>query len=233
MLLCALLSGCGDRLRQPAVLTAPYGEARVWAVAPFANESGVSTVATDRVADLFTEEAQQVHGLDTIPVNRVIRAMRTQNLSSIQTAAEASALISVLGVDGLLVGTVTAYDPYRPPRLGLAVQLYTQPRSSYDAGLDARDFTRSTTGNVSAADFGPPRVVSQSAGVFDASNHETLARLAAYADGRSEPGGAYGADVYLVDMELYTQFVSHQLIYDLLRTEEVRLSSAATDKTTR
>ena len=62
----------------------------------------------------------------------------------------------------------------------------------------------------------PLRVMAQAAGVYDARNHQTLGWIEAYASGRTEPGEPFGTDVYLMDMELYTQFVSYRLIHDLL-----------------
>jgi hypothetical protein len=41
----ALAAGCGSRLKEPAQLASPYAGVQLWAVAPFANESGVSPTA--------------------------------------------------------------------------------------------------------------------------------------------------------------------------------------------
>ena len=78
-----------------------------------------------------------------------------------------------------------------------------------------------------AGEIGPPRPVAQAAGVFDAANHQTLKWLDAYARGRAEPDSAYGQEIYLVRMDLYTQFVCHRLLGELLAQERARLSAAA------
>ncbi len=80
VVLSAALSGCGARLTDPTTLVSPVGGARLWGVAPFANESGTSVVNTPQIADAFMHEAQQVEGIDVIPVNRVIHAMRDLGL---------------------------------------------------------------------------------------------------------------------------------------------------------
>ena len=220
-----VFSGCShQRLHDPLKLTSPYPEPQLWAVAPFGNESGVTLVETYRIADMFTEQVQQVQGLDSIPVNRVIEAMRLLDLERVETTRDASTLMRVLGVDALMVGTVTAFDPYMPPKLGIAIQLFhNDARASY-SDLDPRALARAPTDQPVPGASKPIRPISQAAGIFEASNHETLKWLKEYARGRTLPDSAYGSDIYLVSMELYTQFVSFRLMHDLLALEHSRLS---------
>ena len=77
-------TGCtGPSLTTPTVLSSPVGHRRLWAVAPFSNESGVSTMDPYRIADAFTQQLEQVRGIDTVAVNRVVSAMRSIKLQSI------------------------------------------------------------------------------------------------------------------------------------------------------
>ena len=212
-LVCGLaLSGCSARLKPPTALTAPYPPPKLWAVVPF------------HIADWFTEQLQQVQGIDTVPVNRVIVAMRRLGMPEAATPADIRQLANALGVDGVIIGTVTAYDPYPPLMLGAAIQLFETTPHNRLRGFDPQELTRSPRGTVSPGDLGSAGPVAQAAGVFDATNHQTLSWLKKYAAGRSEPQGAYGQDIYLVSMELYTQFVSYRLIHDLLAFEQARLT---------
>ena len=223
MFVCVLLlSGCTARLKRPTSLAAPYQEQQLWAVLPFANESGVSIIDPYNMADLFTQELQQVQGIDTVPVNRVILAMRQLGMQGASSAAHVRQLANVLDVDGIVIGTITAYDPYPPVKLGAAVQLFQTSRNRRDT-FDPRELTRSPRGTASPDDLVPNGPVAQAAGVFDAANHKTLAWLKHYSAGRSEPKGAFGRDIYLVSMDSYTQFVSFRLIHDLLQSEQARL----------
>jgi hypothetical protein len=228
----ALLAACAascqqpERLHHPSLLRAPYAGQRLWAVVPPANESGVSFVDTARIADAIGEQIESVDGLHAVPVNRTIAAMRDAGLEFIRTPGEAMALLNVLGADGLVTGTVTVYDPYRPPRLGLAVQLFARDMPA--AGeLDPVALSRSPQGEIAPAAYGSTQPVAQVAEVFDAANHRTLAWLREYAAGRSEPRSAYGADIYLVSMDLYTQFVGHRLVRGLLDQEQLRAGAMA------
>lgn len=225
-----LASGCGHKLKQPDVLASPYPGVRLWAVAPLANESGVSAVDAYRVADLFTQQVQQVDGINTVPVNRVVLAMRHAGLEAVGSSADAMQLIHLLEVDALVVGTVTAWDPYPPPTLGMAVLLFARS-GDHASGVDPRELVRATSSDVAPGELGPPGAIAQAAGIFDGRNNETLAWLEAFATGRIEPDEPFGADVYLMDMELYTQFVSYRLIRDLLGFEQRRLTPVEDEET--
>lgn len=226
-----LLCGCSlfkEKLHPPLALASPYERRQLWAVAPFANESGISIVKPDRIADVMAEQAEEIEGIDTVPVNRVILGMRRLEMRSINSPADATALMNALGVDGLIVGTVTAYDPYPPPKFGAAVQLYRRDMPRNGSRVDPVALTRSSRERVSPGELPANGPIARASGVFDAKNHQTLMQLNEYAVGRTQPGAAYGSNVYLVNMELYTQFVAYRLLHDLLDTERARLNPPAT-----
>lgn len=220
------LSACdffAPKLHPPGALAAPYHQRQVWAVAPFTNESGVSVVAGDRIADAFTAEAEAIDGIDTIPVNRVIAAMRRLNMPAVNTPAQARTLLNTLGADGLIVGTVTVYDPYQPPKFGAAIALFTGEAATAKA-IDPVRITRAATDDVSQGAMPNANAPSsQASGIFDAANHQTLTWLNDYSAGRSPPDGAFGERIYLYRMDLYTQFAAYRLLHDLLDGERARL----------
>ena len=217
----------------PLMLEAPYETPRLWAVAPFGNETGSAGIETDHLTDLFIEQAQQVYGIDAVPLNRVIGAMRTMELPGIRTPADAHLLMNGLGVDGLIVGTITAYDPYQPPKLGVAIQLYLNPDRFRDGRFDPNALYNESTGQANISDPALHLPVAQAAGVFDASNHLTQYWIDDYARGRTTPDSAYGTDIYLVSMDLYTQFVSFRLLNDLLLAERARVHGLASTESSR
>ncbi len=220
-------SGCTyrSRLTTPMGLESPVGHTRLWAVIPFTIESGVSTVDSYRVADAFTQQLEQVRGIDTVAVNRVVHAMRTAEIRAVATPAQAIQLMDFLEVDAIVVGTITTFDPYPPPTLGMAVQVFSRGSRPGGQSLDTHALTRAQSDdNVAMGSLGGAYATAQAAGVFDSRNHTTLALLREYAAGRTEPDSPFGTEVYLVNIELYTQFVSYWLIHDLLNFERSRLS---------
>src|SRR5438270_1998283 len=102
----------------------PYGVERgtrlpglrrqAWAVAPVLNLSGEKAVDPILQADLLYQQLQQVEGLTVIPVNRTAEAMAALHWDKIQSEQQAAIVCEMLGCDGLIVATVTAYDPYNP-----------------------------------------------------------------------------------------------------------------------
>jgi hypothetical protein len=168
-----------------------------------------------------------VDGINAIPVNRVVLAMRHAGIDAVGSAADAMQLAQMLDVDALVVGTVTAWEPYPPPTMGMAVLLFAGTTDRAKGQMDPRELVRAPAGDVAPGELGPPGAIAQAAGVFDARNHQTLAWLEAFATGRTEPEEPFGTEVYLMDMELYTQFVSFRLIHDLLGFEQRRMTPVA------
>jgi hypothetical protein len=105
----------------------------------------------------------------------------------------------LLKCDALIVPTITAYDPYNPPKLGAALQLFqATPEANGNAGK-------------------PPAVFFQAVGMFDAANGSVRARCLSYASGRNDPRSPLGPNEYLENMERYCGFVYDELAADLLR----------------
>lgn len=228
--LVSLIPACQKpRLEPPITLQSPYPQRELWAVAPFANESGVSLVDRYAVADTFTRQVQQINGVETVPVNRVLQAMRQLGMTSIESQLDAAVLMNVLNADAIIVGTVTAWDPYRPPVMGAAIEMYRNDNARRVA-IDPINISRSTHGEPAVGELSPGPTA-QAAGVFDANNHQTLHWLDEYAHGRVDPDSAYGRDIYLVNMEMYTQFVSFRLLNDLLEHERFRLMPTVVEAT--
>ena len=122
------LSGCSSSPppygteRQLAV---PGTHRQTWAVAPVLDLSG-QQVDPLLQADLVYQQLQTVHGLTVIPVNRVVEVFVGLQIGKIQSEQQAQLVCELLGCDGLLVTTVTAFDPYNPPKVGASMQLFAR-----------------------------------------------------------------------------------------------------------
>lgn len=214
---------CTPKAKIATAIHAPYYQDQIWAVAPFMNESGISTIRVDAIADSFAEQAQHVKGINVVPVNRVILAMTQLKMKVVSTVAEAEQLLSILNVDGLILGSITAYDPYSPPTLGIAIQLYMAPDVRFTK-TQPDDVVRAPSDQwMGSMQVMPHNPVAQAAGVFDAIDNRTIQEVKQYAESRHISTGAYGTSIYLVSMDLYTEFVAHRLINELLSNEKKRL----------
>lgn len=232
-----IMGGCAltksrDELSPPGVIVAPYDAGSgdvLWAVIPPLNESGTSIADQSAIGDAIVAAAQGVRGVRCLPLNRSTDALRALELTNgIESSGDAFRLAEYLGVDAVLVGSITAYDPYDPPVLGLALALYARPGSmaqTTQAKLDTRALTMAFTdfGSLSGLSFAgePVSVVSEH---LDARNHEVQFAVRAYAEGRSDQRSALRWRIYLASMDLYTQFAAHHSIGRLIDQEWLRLA---------
>jgi hypothetical protein len=236
LLIAAPLTGCASRkpeLTPPMALTSPYDTSHgevLWGVVPLRNESGTTLADILALTDKVVAAAAQVRGVRALPVNRTIATMRALNMTQLASPADAKKLATEMGVDGLIVGSITAYDPYDPPKLGIALALYARPgpmdqrrpdavdpRSLQYQPTDYQYFSRSSFGEA------PASVVSE---YLDGKNHQVLIDVQNYARGRHDPRSAYGWKRYLASMDLFSEFAAWHAVSRLLDHEWVRLLNA-------
>ena len=200
------------------VLDQEHGE--VWAVAPALNLSGQRDVDPLLQADIVYGQLQRVRGLTVVPVNRVAEVYASLRIEKVQSAEQAAIVCDLLGCDALVVPTVTAYDPYNPPKMGASLQVFNRPENfSRAASVDVRALSRAA---APPADESLPRQQAaagflQAVGMFDAANGTTHDAVLVYAAGRTDPAGPMGTKEYFASMERYCGFVYYELIADLLR----------------
>jgi hypothetical protein len=118
-------SGCSlipDVTHQP-IFHNPFPQLHRVAVLPFVNQSKDPTVDGDAVALAYYHELQGVRGFEVMPVGVAKRLVQASGLE-LHTAEDFQKLARFMGVDALVVGSVTDYTPYYPPRMGLAVNWY-------------------------------------------------------------------------------------------------------------
>lgn len=223
--------GCRSKpeLTPPGVLVSPYAADAALAVIPPRNESGVSFVDADAVGDEIVAVIAQTRGLSCVPLNRTIEAMRALGLPSVTSPMEAQQLATAMGVDGIVAGTITAYDPYNPPVFGVSLALFAQPTLGGGGEGPLNDprllsFQATDAGYTGATGVEPASVESVH---LDARNHEVLLRLKRFAEGRKQPGTALDWRIYTASMDLYTQYGVHEAVRGLLDHEWLRLARLA------
>lgn len=233
------VAGCssGEKLTVPQVLMAPYDTSKgdvLWAVVPLRNESGFSQIDAYQVSDKIVAAAAQVRGIRCLPLNRTIAAMRNLNLQELANPDEAQQLATALGVDGIIVGSITAYDPYNPPKLGLALALYSRPGlldKQGSANIDTRKLTYQPTDyhyfTRSSFKDAPASVVSE---FMDGKNHQVQLDVQRYASGRTEATSALAWRRYLASMDLFCEFGAWQSVDRLLNHEWLRVARMSVEK---
>lgn len=220
LLLClCIIGGCTPKKqpygRESRIVIA--GKPQVWAVAPVINLSGKRQVDPILQADLLYQQLQAVQGLTVIPVDRTIQAMAAMQIAEISSIEEALALCEALGVDGLIVTTITQFDPYNPPKIGAAMQLFRTGRAEA-AAVDVNVLARAAA-DTAASPLPSPLATGpmvQVVGMYDAANGSVRQAVIDYARGRSDPSGPLGDKEYFVSTDRYAGFVYRQLLEQLL-----------------
>lgn len=235
---CVLIAGgCSapkPDLTSPQITVAPYSAERgevLWAVVPLRNESGTSACNPLDVSDKLVAAAEEVRGVRCLPLNRTMEAMRALKMTSINGPSDAAALAAALGADGVLMGSITAYDPYTPT-IGLSIALFARSgamtgSAKVTGGVNTRELSASVTEKPLAV--GPLRegLVATVSEHLDGKNHQVQLDVRSYAIGRHNQGDAMGWRRYLASMPLFTEFASSFAVSRVIQQEWIRLGTAA------
>jgi hypothetical protein len=121
--------GCSaipDRILEPQFHN-PFPQIHRVAVLPFFNQSAEPTVDSDAVAMAYYNELQAIPGFEVMPVG-VARQFLTASINATgrepRSGADFQRLARLMGVDAVLVGSITEYSPYYPPRMGLSIDWF-------------------------------------------------------------------------------------------------------------
>lgn len=127
LLICVCLLGPGcsllpQRLDRPQLYN-PFPQLHKIAVVPFFNQSNHPNINGAEVANAYRHQLQQIRGFEVVPVGVVDQFLK-QNPIAINSVPDFQLLARQLGVDAVVVGSITDFDPYYPPKMGLAVRWY-------------------------------------------------------------------------------------------------------------
>lgn len=217
----------------PDRLASPYATERevVWAVVPIRNESGVAVADELRLTDALVATIEEIRGVSALPLNRTLAAMRAAGIAEVDSAAQATALARRMNADAVVVASLTAWDPYEPPKLGINLALFARSDSMGvidTTGLDPRRLAMAST-DRDPWDFrhDPSEPLSVVTLHLDANNGAIRAAVKAYADGRADPNSATGWQGYFTTMHRFERFACFYATHRLLRQEHDRLVAQA------
>jgi hypothetical protein len=204
----------------------PYGEEQqmflpgmhrqVWAIAPAINISGESQIDPLLQSDLVYQEMQKIHGLTVIPVDRVVEVYVSLKIDKIQNERQAYQICTALGCDGLIVPTVTAYDPYDPPKFGASLQLFTKPGTfGRMPRIDPHALEQMPT-TTALPPMPETQNMAQVVEIYDAADGTVRDDVLAYSRGRTDPNGPLGVNEITESMDRYCAFGYHQLLNELI-----------------
>jgi hypothetical protein len=120
-----LVAGCGilpEISHQPTYHN-PFPQLTKVAVAPFFNLSAEPTVDGRQFADAYFNALQAIPGFEVVPFT-VVEAKANEMHLSLANPIEVRKLAEALEVDAVVIGAVTDFSPYYPPRCALQVEWY-------------------------------------------------------------------------------------------------------------
>ncbi|MBI9017224.1 MAG: hypothetical protein JEZ07_08200 [Phycisphaerae bacterium] len=191
---------------------------RTWnvAIVPFINHSGSIAINPLALTDSFFTELQMADRVEVVAVNRVLAAMEHLKMNSIESPADVSLLAQELQVDAVIVGEVMGYDPYKPPRIELRLQIYEKPElnNQVPVGVNPGEIARAGTTFILTPGYqlSPSRQVSR---IFDADRKDVIDKIKAYAKAYSDENDPAGWEAYLTSQK-YLRFTSYVLVGDVL-----------------
>jgi hypothetical protein len=115
-------------------VTNPLPDMRRIAIIPFLNLSEERAVDGRRFAEMYYSELQKTPGFQVLPVGVVEAAIQDRNFN-LDNPADIPKLAEMLNVDCVVVGAVTEYTPYYPPRIGLQVSWYATENFRFAPGI--------------------------------------------------------------------------------------------------
>ncbi len=124
-ILLVVITGCTaipDIVHQPTYHN-PFPQLSRVAVLPFYNQSDDPTIDQDQVAIAYYNELQAIPGFEVIPVGVAKQLVVASGISP-RSSQDFQELARYMDVDAIVVGSVTEFDPYYPPRMGISVRWY-------------------------------------------------------------------------------------------------------------
>ncbi len=104
----------------------PFPQLKRVAVLPFFNQSGEPTVDTELVAEKYYQALQAVPGFEVLPVG-VAKAQwlrYSMQYGEPTSGADFQRLAQMMGVEAIVVGSVTDFEAFYPPRMAMTVHWY-------------------------------------------------------------------------------------------------------------
>ncbi|CAN0495001.1 unnamed protein product [Discosporangium mesarthrocarpum] len=157
-------------------------------VLPFHAEAGVR-VEHDRVRDAFVAELQKLRRFEVVPLTGDALEDDEINASMAHGRLSTEAMVNLCNryaLDGVFIGSVTAWRPYSPPHLGLRTQLISVHSGATIWAIDA---------------------------IYDSSDRSTISDLRHYVSHtQQDDGNLHGWELTLLSPTKFTNFVAHRCV---------------------
>lgn len=111
-----------EMVHEPQVRN-PYPQLHKIAVAPFFNLSTEPTLDGRACALAYFNELQSIPGYEVVPIGVTEQTLRAYELA-LNSGEDVRKLAQILDVDAVVIGAITDYDAFYPPRYTLTAEWY-------------------------------------------------------------------------------------------------------------
>lgn len=157
-------------------------------VLPFAQESGVQADCV-KVRDAFVAELQKLRRFEVVPLPPDASEDDELNRSLARGRLSTEAMVRLCNrysLDGVFLGSVTAWRPYTPPHLGMRTQLVSVHSGAAVWAVDA---------------------------IYDSNDRTTIGDLRHYVEhNQQDDGNLHGWQMNLLSPQKFTNFVAHRFV---------------------
>ncbi|MFK7778401.1 MAG: hypothetical protein QM501_09845 [Gimesia sp.] len=115
-------------------VTNPNPRLKTVAIVPFFNLSQEPDVDGRRFALAYFAELQKVPGFQVLPLG-VSEVAMVEHQLQMNNPDDVLKLAKILNVDAVVIGAITDYSPYYPPRVGMQVSWYSPHAQEFTPGV--------------------------------------------------------------------------------------------------
>jgi TolB-like protein len=157
-------------------------------VLPFAEESGV-TAETDRLRDAYLAELQKLRRFEIVPLPASAQECALLNHSARVGELSTEAVVHLCDryyLDGVLIGSVTAWRAYMPQQLGMRTELVSVHSGAIVWAVDA---------------------------LYDAADRSTISDLRHYYEHmEADDNSLHGWEINLIAPSWFARYVAHRFV---------------------
>lgn len=157
-------------------------------VLPFAEEPGVVVEGT-QIRDAYISELQKLRRFEIVPLPASAHEVAQLNQSARSGQLSTDAFVKLCqryNVDGIVIGTVTAWRAYLPPQLGMRTQLISAHNGAVVWAVDA---------------------------IYDSSDRSVVSDLRHYFEHmQANDGNEHGWQLNMIAPSYFARYVSHRFV---------------------
>ena len=205
--------------------TNPFENIESVAIAPFEWYAGLKTPVESlqtmikEPGEIMASELAKYEGFSVVRPATVERVMEEMKIDMKKPGA-ALKLAEELEVDAVIFGEITDCQPYSNPRMGVMVRMFTTAKYNVE-NIDWDKMMRRGRHIEFSSDISERPIIAFER-IFDSGVKATRDRVYRYASYHETADRALGRDAFVKILRNYFQYISFEVINEIIHTEQAR-----------